>query len=88
VRRFDEREEVKCNEGDKLEDMMHDVNEYFMDDSHLFESLNNDKTFIVGSKSLSFNCIKSTSKLLIDTKKEQNTNERIKGKREKIKDYK
>ena len=31
-----EREKVDCDEGDKLEDMMHDVNEYFVDHPHFF----------------------------------------------------
>ena len=36
----------------KLEDMMHDVDEYFVDHPHLFESLKNDaeKSLYVGSK--------------------------------------
>jgi len=33
---------TQCDEGDKLEDMMHDANEYFIDYPHLFESLKND----------------------------------------------
>ena len=37
-----EREEVNCNEGDKVEDMMHDIEEYFVDRPDLFKSLNND----------------------------------------------
>ena len=51
-RRYDERKEVDCDEGDKLEDMMHDIDEYFMDHPHLFESLKNDaeKPLYVGSK--------------------------------------
>jgi len=48
----DEREEVDCDKGDKLEDMMYDVNEYFVDHPHLFESLRNDaeKPLYVGCK--------------------------------------
>ena len=35
-RRCDEREEVDCDEGDKLKDMRHDVDEYFVDYPHFF----------------------------------------------------
>jgi len=51
-RRCDGREEVECDEGDKLENIMHDVDEYFVDHPHLFERLKNDaeKSLYVGSK--------------------------------------
>ena len=35
-------EEIDCDKGDKLEDIMHDVDEYFLDHPHLFECLKND----------------------------------------------
>lgn len=38
----DERDELDSNESDKLEDMMHDVEENFMDCPHLFERLKSD----------------------------------------------
>jgi len=41
-KRCDEWVEVECNEGDKLEDMIHDADEYFVDHPHLFESFKND----------------------------------------------
>ena len=46
--RCDEREKVDCEKGDKLEDMTHGVNEYFVDHPHLFASLKNNtkKLFI------------------------------------------
>ena len=51
-KRWDEREEVNCDKGDKLEDMMPDVDKYFVDHPHLFESLKNDaeKLLYIGSK--------------------------------------
>ena len=49
---FDEREEFKCDDNDKLEDMIHDIDEYIVDHPHLFESLKNNakKLLYVGSK--------------------------------------
>ena len=44
-----------CSEGDKLENMIHDVEEYFMDRSHLIESLKDDT-----EKSLDFGWSKFT----------------------------
>ena len=41
-RKFDEREEVNCSEGDKLEDMIHDVEDHFMDHPHLIQNVKND----------------------------------------------
>ena len=51
-RRCDEREEVYYDESDKLENMIHDVDAYFVDHSYLFESSKNDaeKSKYVGSK--------------------------------------
>ena len=54
-RRCDEREEVDCSEGDKLEDMIHDIEEGFMDLSHLIQSLKDD-----AEKYLHIDCSKFT----------------------------
>jgi len=54
-RRCDEREKVDCNEGDKLEDMIHDVEEHFMDHQHLIQSLKDD-----AEKNLYVGCSKFT----------------------------
>ena len=51
-RRCDEREEIDCSQGDKLEDMIHDVEDHFMDRPNLIQSLKNDarKFLYVSSK--------------------------------------
>ena len=38
-RRCDEREEINCSEGDKLEDMIHDVEDHFYGSSKLNPAL-------------------------------------------------
>ena len=40
--RCDKREEVDCSEGDKLEDMIHDVEDHFMNRPHLIQTLKDD----------------------------------------------
>jgi len=49
-RKCDEREEIDCNEGDKLEDMIYDVEDHFMDRPHLIQSLkdNAEKSLYAG----------------------------------------
>ena len=54
-RRCDEKEEVDYSEGDKLEDMIHDVKKHFMNCPHLIESLKDDV-----EKSLYVGCLKFT----------------------------
>ena len=41
-RRCDEREEIDCSGGDKLEDMIHDIEDHFMNYPHLIQSLKDD----------------------------------------------
>jgi len=46
--------EVECDEGYKLEYMMHDADEYFVDHLHSFECLKNDaELYILVLNSLS-----------------------------------
>jgi len=55
-RRCDEKEDAACSESDELEDMIHDIEEYFMDRQHLFKSLKDD-----AEKSLYVVCSKFTN---------------------------
>jgi len=41
-KKCDKREEVDCNEGDKLENMIYDVEENFMDRPKILDNLKND----------------------------------------------
>ena len=54
-RRCDEKEEVDCSEGDKLEDMIHDIEYHFMDRPHLIDNLKDN-----AEKSLYVSCSKFT----------------------------
>ena len=54
-RKCDEREGVDCSKGDKLEDMIYDVEDHFMDRPHLIQSLkdNAEKSLYAGCSKFS-----------------------------------
>jgi len=42
IEKCDEREKIDCSEDDKLEDMIYDVEDLFMNRLHLMQSLKDD----------------------------------------------